>query len=169
MMNKIFYDGPALNVLHDKYAKQGWIDKQASSVAVDSIDIDAPVQTVWSVLFAIDKWPTFNSIMSDVRLDTAVAVDAKGSFRLNGFPVTFTLAVVNPNHELTWTGKALWTKAVDRLWLEPLSTTTTRLHLEESLSGIFVSVISSNARLHKQHEVSLRCFKSAAEQITKKA
>ena len=162
-MSKLLYNGPSFRVLHEEYAKRHTIDERAGSVAADSIVINAPVEKVWDILIAMDTWPTLNPLVSDVRLPSGVSVDATGTFKLNNFPVSFTFAVVDPYKELTWTGVSLWTKAIDRLWLERLTDTTTRLYLEESLAGLFVSRMSSSAQLHKQHMASLQSFKQAAE------
>lgn len=163
MFQQLFYSGPPLETLYRDYALQHRIDKQAPVQAVDDILINAPTHKVWEVLVAVNSWATLNPIFSDVRFQSGVAVGVKGSFRLNGFPIKATLAVVDPGHELSWVGEALWTKAIDRLVLEPTPDGTTRLRLEESLAGALVPLMSSSARLHKQHQMSLRNFKAAAE------
>lgn len=162
-MSKMFYAGPPLSKLHEQYAKQSTIDANAGSVARSSVDINADAATVWRILFDMANWPSFNPLVSNVRITNGVAVDSQGSFKLNGFPVKFTFAVVEPERELTWTGTSLWTRAVDQLVIEPLSQTTTRLHLNESLAGAFVPLMSPSEQLHKQHQASLAHFKRAAE------
>lgn len=163
MLSKLLYSGPSLTQLHEQIAKKGCIDENAGSVAKDSIDIEASVSTVWKVLFDIANWPEFNPVVSNVILPNGVKVDATGSFKLNGFPVRFTFAVVDPERQLTWTGVSLWTKAIDQLSLEPIGKSKTRLHLNESLAGAFVPLMSSSKRLHAQHKSSLESFKRAAE------
>lgn len=163
LMNKLLYRGPSLQELHERYAKQGRIDPQAGSQALDSIDINAPIETVWEVVVDMAAWPTFNPLISDVRLDSTVAADANASFKVNKFPINLTFAVVEPLRELSWTGRAAWAKAIDRLWLERVSDDKTRLHLDESLSGLFVPLMTSSSQLHKQHQASLHAFKAAAE------
>jgi hypothetical protein len=91
-----------------------------------------------------------------------VSVGARASFKLNGFPIKATFAIVEPDHELTWVGAALRTKAIDRLVLEPVNGTT-RLIRHESIAGAFSPVILPRARLHEQHRASLQHFKLAAE------
>lgn len=163
MIKKIFYSGPKASVLHSEYAKQGQLDENAGSHALDSIDINADPETIWKLLVDMHSWPTFNPVVGDVKLPQGVHVDAEGSFKLNSFPVTFTFAVVEPGKQLSWTGKSLWTNAIDRFTIEPISAGVTRLHLDESLAGVFASLISSSKLLHKQHRASLESFKKAAE------
>jgi hypothetical protein len=163
VFQQLFYSGPPFETLYRDYALQHHIDKQAAVQAVDDILINAPTHKVWEVLADVNSWASSNPIFSNVRFQSEIAVGAKGSFRLNGFPIKATFAVVDPGHELSWVGEALWTKAIDRLVLEPTLDGSTRLRLEESLAGVLVPLMSSSARLHKQHQMSLGNFKAAAE------
>lgn len=127
LFQQLFYSGPPLETLYRDYALQHRIDKQAAVQAVDDILINAPNDKVWEVLADVNLWASSNPIFSDVRFQSGMAVGAKGSFRLNGFPIRATFAIVDPGHELSWVGEALWTKAIDRLVLEPTPDGTTRL------------------------------------------
>lgn len=162
-MNKLFYSGPTTATLITDYAKKGRIDEQAAVQARDSIDINASASQVWRVLMRMDEWPKFNLVISDVRLRQGLNVDAPGSMKINGFPIKFTIAVVEPEKELTWVGTSLWTKAIDQLIIEAVSEGKTKLHLNESLAGMFVPWMSSSDRLHQQHMASLQSLKEAAE------
>jgi hypothetical protein len=162
MLRQVFYGGPSLKVLYREYAQKHRIDDQAPIQATDEIVINAPPGAVWRVLINIADWPVFNPVFSDVHLESAVSVGARASFKLNGFPIKATFAVVEPGHELTWVGVALWTKAIDRLVLEPLNGTT-RVTLHESLAGALVSLMFSRPRLHEQHQASLKNMTLAAE------
>jgi hypothetical protein len=162
MLRQAFYGGPSLIVLYQEYAQKHRVDDQAPIQASDEIMINAPTEAVWRVLIDIADWPVFNPVFSDVRLESDVSVGARASFKLNGFPIKATFAVVEPAHELTWVGAALWTKAIDRLVLEPVDRTT-RLTIHESIAGAFVPLMFSRARLHEQHRASLKNFKVAAE------
>jgi len=50
MFSQLLYRGPSIEVLHDRYAKQGRIDDQAPVTTSYEIHIDAPVQRVWELL-----------------------------------------------------------------------------------------------------------------------
>jgi hypothetical protein len=149
-------------VLYQEYAQRHRIHDQAPIQASDDIIINAPTGAVWRVLIHITGWPVFNPVFRDVRLVSDVSVGARPSFKFNGFPIKATFAIVEPDHELTWVGAARWTKAIDRLVLEPVNGTT-RLILHESSAGAFSPVMFSRARLHEQHRTSLLHFKLAAE------
>lgn len=162
-MSKLFYVGPSFTKLHEHYAINGRIDNDAGSIAFDYIDINADAKTVWDVLYDMAAWPRFNSLINAVALPGGVKVGASGVLKIKGFPINITFAVVNPGHQLTWTGRSLWIKAIDQFLIEPTGQATVRLHLNESFSGVFAPLISSSEQLHAQHQTSLACVKHEAE------
>ena len=159
MPSKLFYQGPSFERLYTEYAMKGRIDDRAAIGASGEIHINAPIHQVWNVLVDLPSWPQFDTNFSDVKLESTIVVGAQASFKIRGFPIQGKFAVVRPNHELTWVGKSLWTKAIDRHVIEAISSSATRLYLEESLSGVFVPLMFSNARLVKQHQEWLNAIK----------
>jgi len=108
MLRRIFYRGPSRQVLHEEYAKKGRIDELAPIISSSDIVINAPVDRVWALLVDLPAWPAIMPFVRDVRLESGIPVDAWFSFRLFGFPIRAQVAVVQPNRELTWTGRSLW-------------------------------------------------------------
>src|SRR5262245_46877578 len=96
MLRQVLYGGPSLKVLYQEYAQKHRVDDQASIQASDEIVINAPAGSVWKLLINVAGWPTFNPLFSDVRLESDVSVGARASFKLNGFPIKATFAVVEP-------------------------------------------------------------------------
>lgn len=162
-LNKLFYQGPSFRTLYTEYAMEGKIDQEAAIKASGEIDIDAPIDRVWDVLVDLPSWPRFDPNFSDVKIESTVSVGTKASFKISGFPIQGTFAVVQPNQELTWVGKSLWTKAIDRHVVKAISGNVTRLYIEESLSGVFVPLMFSSARLVRQHQGWLNAMKMYIE------
>jgi hypothetical protein len=162
-LRKLFYHGPSFATLFTEYATNGKIDERAAILASGEISIDAPIGQVWSVLVDLPTWPRFDPNFSDVRLESTVSVGAKASFKIKGFPIQGVFAVVKPNQELTWVGQSLWTKAIDRHVVQAISSNSTRLYIEESLSGVFVPLLFSSVRLEKQHQEWLNTMKMFIE------
>jgi hypothetical protein len=92
-----------------------------------------------------------------------VGVDVPFVWTLGPVRIHAKLAVVAPGRELSWTGAALWTRAVDRNVLTERADGTSRLEFEESLSGVGVSLLYRRNRLRRQHDVWLSAVKAAAE------
>jgi hypothetical protein len=163
MLKRLFYGGPSIGVLHEEYAKRGRIDERAPVKSSGEIRIGAPVERVWDLLTDLCGWEGWAPGIHDVRLASAVAVDARFSWSIGRTRVKSVFAIVEPGRELTWTGAALWTKAVDRHVLEPAEDGATRLYIEESLAGVLVPLFFSSEKLEVQHQRWLTGFKAAAE------
>lgn len=159
----LFYVGPSFDTLYTEYAQKGRIDDKAPVKARSEITINAPIEKVWEVLINLPEWPRFDPSFSSIRLESDVSVGAKASFKLKGFPIQGVFAVVDVDHELTWVGKSLWTRAIDRHVIERTVDGSTRLFLEESFVGLFAPLMISSRRLSEQHEIWLRGIKSAIE------
>lgn len=163
MLKQLFYSGPSIEVLHEEYAKRGRIDEAAPVKASGEIRIEASVERVWEVLTDIRSWQDWAPGVHDVRLESAVAVDARFSWAIGRTRIKSVFAVVEPGRELTWTGAAQWTRAIDRHVLAPTEDGATRHHLEESLAGVLVPLLFGSAKLNAQHQRWLTAFKAAAE------
>ena len=162
-LRQLFYRGPRIETLHSEYAKQGRIDEAAPVQSAAEVTIDAPVDRVWSLLADLAGWERWAPGVHDVRLDGDLAVDTGFTWATGSLRIKSRLAVLTPGRELTWTGVALWTKAVDRHLLEPTADGGTRLRIEESLAGVLVPLFLGSAKLHAQHVAWLAAAKATAE------
>ena len=161
-MHKLFYNGPSFDALIEQYAKQGRIDDAAPIIASQDIEINAPADIVWEIVADIAGYPSLDPAFSDVKVSD-IKVGAPLSLKIKGAPIRATLAVIEPNKELTWVGKSFWTKAVDRHIIEPLDNNRTRLRMDESLAGVLVPLFFSAERLKQQHRAWLSGVKRSAE------
>jgi hypothetical protein len=118
MLKQLFYRGPSIDVLHEKYAKKGRIDARAPVGAAHEIRIEAPVGRVWELLVDVAAWGTWDRAVHDVHLDSTVAADARFTWVNGHARIRSRFAVVDPGRELTWTGVSTGAKAVDRHVLE---------------------------------------------------
>lgn len=162
-MKNIFYQGPSFEKLHNEYSKKGVLDPNAPVKSSSQTIINAPVFIVWSIVYNIIEWSSFNPDFSNIKLLKSVSPDSWISFELNKFPIKAKFAIVSPNKELTWTGKSLWTKAIDRITLQSQDDNKTILKIEEAFSGMFVPLFVSEEKLKTQHLRWLTSIKSKAE------
>lgn len=163
ILKRLFYGGPTIGVLHEEYAKKGCIDEEAPVKASGGVRIEAPVERVWELLIDLPGWEAWAPDVHGVRLGSAVAADAAFSWAIGRTRIESRFAVVKPGRELTWTGAALWTRAVDRHVLEPTGDGATLHYIEESLAGVLVPLFFGSAKLKAQHERWPAALKSAAE------
>ena len=159
---RLFYAGPSADALHEDYAKRGHIDDRAPIATRCEILVDAPVERVWEQLSQPEQWPHFAPEIRDVQLDEGVVEDGHFTWRNGRTKLTSRFAVVNPRHELTWTGRALGSKVVHRHLLAPAPNGQTRLATEESMAGPFLVLFYSSAKLRASLDIWLTAIADAA-------
>lgn len=164
MPSRLFYRGPALDVLHDRYAKQGRIDSAAPVQASAEVHIAAPAERVFAVLSDPRGWHAVQPAIHDVHMDGEPAPDTRFTWVNGQARITSRFAVVQPGREVTWTGVSFGMKAVHRHVLEPTPDGGTRLYCEESMAGPLVSLLFPSAKLHATLVAWLGALKTAAEQ-----
>jgi uncharacterized protein YndB with AHSA1/START domain len=163
MFSQLLYRGPSIEVLHDRYAKQGRIDDQAPVTTTYEIHIDAPVQRVWELLSNPPGWPVFDPDIRDVRAN-AVAPDARFTWTNGKTHIKSRFAVVNPGQEITWTGTSSGFTVVHRHLLSATSDGGTLIRCEESMAGPLLVLFYNSAKLHAAIGKWLTAIKTAAEQ-----
>lgn len=114
MSSRLLCRGPALDLLHEEYAKHRRTDAQAPIVATGSVHVDVAVRRVYEVLSAVADWPAVDPAISKVRLPAGFGVDSPFSWRNGRARIESRFAVVDPDHELTWTGVSFGARAVRR-------------------------------------------------------
>jgi uncharacterized protein YndB with AHSA1/START domain len=158
----LFYRGPASDKLYDDYASQRRIDHAAPITASREVTIDAPAARVWELLAQPQHWGDIDTDITDVQIPDAVVEGAHFTWRNGRTRMASRFAVVDRNHELTWTGAALGAKVVHRHVLTDLGDNTSRLWCEESMAGPFLVLLYSSAKLDAALEKWLTAIRSAA-------
>lgn len=162
-MSHLLYRGPALEVLHEEYAKQGRIDDRAPVLASSCVDIDAPVARVWKILGAVLDWPTVDPAISKVQLPAGVEVDAPFAWVNAGARIKSRFAVVSRDSELTWTGVSFGARAVHRHIIRETPGGGTQLESAESMAGPLLTLMFSSSKLNGGMTRWLTAIKAAAE------
>lgn len=162
-MSRLLYRGPALDVLHQQYAKRGRVDDQAPVIANSCVDIDAPVSRVWEILSTPEGWPLVDPTISKIRLPAGVTVDAPFTWVNAGVRIKSRFAVVEPGSELTWTGVSLGARAVHRHVLRTTPAGGTQLKSAESMAGPLLTLMFNSAKLNDGLNRWLTAIKTAVE------
>ena len=162
-MSRVLYRGPSMRVLHEQYAKRGHIDERAAVTASGSVCIDAPLRQVWTVLSTAAAWPDVSPDISAVDLPGGVAPDAAFTWVNGSARITSRFAVVEPLHELTWTGVSFGARAVHRNVLSALDDHRTQLYSEESMAGPLLTMFYNSDKLSSALQGWLMAMKAAAE------
>lgn len=143
------------------------VNRNAPATAEGELQINADPQTVFSVISAIDRWPSWNPDIKSVKLQGPV--EAGTVFRWKSGPgsITSTLQVVDPPHEIGWTGSTMGIKAVHVFRFESKEGGTLA-RSEESWEGFFASLLKGYSRKTLDEGIRniLSRLKTEAEQRT---
>jgi hypothetical protein len=121
------------------------INRNAPATAAGELRIDADQRTVYAVLSAIEQWPSWNPDVRWVRLQGPVQPGTVFRWKAGLSSLTSTLQVVDPPHELTWTGTTMGIKAVHVFRLQPADGGTLA-RSEESWEGPLASLLKRSSR-----------------------
>jgi uncharacterized protein YndB with AHSA1/START domain len=140
------------------------IDREASVVGSSEIMIEAPPDTVWDVLAAIDDWPSWNPDVKEASLRGPLAPGTQFRWKAGPGTITSTLQHVERPRLIAWTGRTFAVNAVHVWRLEPKDGAT-QVRTEETFDGLVVRLL--RGRLQKQLddglEGGLRHLKAEAE------
>jgi uncharacterized protein YndB with AHSA1/START domain len=120
------------------------INPNAPATAEGELQIDADPQTVFSVIAAIDQWPSWNANVKSVELQGPVQPGTGFRWKSGSSTLTSTLQVVDPPHEIAWTGTTMGIKAVHVFRFQASEGGT--LALQESWEGLIASLLKGYSR-----------------------
>jgi uncharacterized protein YndB with AHSA1/START domain len=121
------------------------INRDAPATAEGEIQIAADPKSVFSVMSAIDEWPSWNPDVNSVKLEGEVRPGTVFRWRSGPSALTSTLQVVDPPREIAWTGTTMSIKAVHVFRFEPKDGGTLA-RSEESWEGLLASLLKGYSR-----------------------
>jgi uncharacterized protein YndB with AHSA1/START domain len=121
------------------------INRDAPATAEGELQIDADPRTVFSVISAIDQWPSWNPDVRSVTLQGPVQPGAVFRWKSGPSSLTSTLQVVDPPHEIAWTGTTMGIKAV-HVFRFQANDGGTLARSEESWEGLLASLLRRYSR-----------------------
>jgi uncharacterized protein YndB with AHSA1/START domain len=121
------------------------IDRNAPATAEGELGIDADPSTVFSVIAAIDQWPSWNPEVKSVRVEGPVQPGTVFRWKAGPSTLTSTLQVVDPPREIAWTGTTMGIRAV-HVFRFQASDGATLARSEESWAGVLPSLLKGYSR-----------------------
>ncbi len=121
------------------------INRDAPAMAKGEIQIDADPQTVFAVISAVDRWPSWNPDVKSVKLEGPIEPGTVFRWKTGPGFITSTLQEVDPPREIGWTGSTMGIKAVHVFRFEPKDGGTFA-RSEESWEGFFARLLKGYSR-----------------------
>jgi uncharacterized protein YndB with AHSA1/START domain len=140
------------------------IDERAPVKVGTEIEIAAPVETVWDVLAAIDRWPDWNPGVKSVSLDGSVAEGTQFRWKAGPGTITSVLLAVDEPRFIAWSGRTLGIDARHFYEFAPRETGTL-VRTAESYGGLVSRIFRGplTKTLTTALDEGLRCLKVEAE------
>ena len=140
------------------------VNERAPVVAASEAEIAAEPQTVWEILTAFDRWPSWNPDVKEVSMSGGVGEGSGFRWRAGPVTITSTLQRVDPPRLLGWRGKTFGVGAVHVWRLEPRDGHSV-VRTEESWDGHLPRTLRGSMRkaLQKSIDSGLRYLKAEAE------
>lgn len=121
------------------------INRSAPATAEGETLIHADPTTVFTVISAIDDWPSWNPDVKSARLEGGVEPGTVFRWKSGPSSLTSTLQVVDPPREIAWTGKTMGIKAIHVFRFEETDGGTLA-RSEESWEGLIASLLRGYSR-----------------------
>jgi uncharacterized protein YndB with AHSA1/START domain len=142
------------------------INLKAPAIAQHEIIIQAPLATVWQILTDIDRWSEWYPLVSQSKLEGSLAPGSRFRWKSGGAAIQSTIREIEPERQLSWTGKALGTQAIHIWKLEPQAEGIL-VKTEESFEGWLVSFFKGTMQrtLDSSLQAWLTYLKQKAEAV----
>jgi uncharacterized protein YndB with AHSA1/START domain len=121
------------------------INRNAPATAEGELQIAADPQTVFAVISAIDQWPSWNPDIKSVTLQGPIQPGTGFRWKSGPSSLTSTLQVVDPPHQIAWTGRTMGIKAVHVFRFQERDGGTLA-RSEESWEGLLASLLKGYSR-----------------------
>jgi uncharacterized protein YndB with AHSA1/START domain len=139
-------------------------NRKAPAFEAADVLIEAPIETVWSVLSGLENWPSWNKGAARIKVNGPIKAGTSFEWVGNGSKIVSRLEEVNPPQRIAWSGKTFGIRAT-HVWELTQKGTGTLVHTEESFEGLVARLFRGFARktLAKALTQGVSSLKAAAE------
>ncbi len=117
------------------------VNTNAKAYAADSIEINASVKKVFSLIYNLNDWPKWFDGVSEIQMDGTPELGKTFRWKANGYKIKSKIHTLQSDSEIGWTGNMLWIKAIHNWKFERLPNGNTKVFVEECFEGIFSSLM----------------------------
>lgn len=143
------------------------VNSRAKAYSVDSIQINADIHKVYSLISNINDWPGWFNGVTEVHLKGKVEESKDFVWKAQGYKIKSKLHTVRLNSDIGWTGKMWWIKAVHNWHFESLPNGRTEVIVKESFGGLGSSLMKNSMKKDMRND--LDCLKKESETADRKS
>ncbi|AUG78807.1 hypothetical protein CFP65_4040 [Kitasatospora sp. MMS16-BH015] len=160
----LFRVGPSLATLDRDYARAGRVDSAAPVQARHQVAVAAPPGQVFALITDVAGWPRWFPAVEGVELSPGpLRPGSEFRWRNGKNRIRSTVATLIPGQEISWTGVCSGARAVRRHLLTETADGGTLLTVEESMSGLLLTLFYDSDRLQRATGAWLEALQAIAE------
>ena len=137
------------------------VNSKAKVYSVDSVQINADIHKVYSLISNINDWPGWFEGVTEVHLEGNVEEGKSFIWKAQGHKIKSKIHTVKPDCAFGWTGKMWWIKAVHNWYFKSLPNGGTEVIVKESFGGLGSSFMKNSVRKDMRND--LVCLKKESE------
>ena len=140
------------------------VDRNAPVLANLEIDIDAPREAVWRLHSDVNAWPSWQTDITEVRLDQPLAAGASFTWSTFGMAITSTVYAIEEETRILWGGDANGIVGIHE-WTFTDAPSGVRVTTTESFSGdpVEADATTMQGLLDQSLQSWLQLLKTTAE------
>ncbi|MER5641547.1 SRPBCC family protein [Kitasatospora sp. NPDC002227] len=156
--------GPSLATLDRDYARAGRVDSAAPVQARHQVAVAAPPGQVFALITDFAGWAGWFPAVSGIEVTPGpVQPGTQFRWRSGKDRIRSTVATLIPGQEISWTGVCSGARAVRRHLLAQAADGGTVLTVEESMSGLLLTLFYDSDRLQQATGAWLEALRTTAE------
>ena len=137
------------------------VDSKAKAYAVDSIEINASVEKVYSLVSDIGNWPNWFEGVTEVKVNGNIQEGTYFTWKAKGYKIKSKIHTVNNNLAIGWTGKIWWIKAVHNWRFKSDQNGKTKVIVQENFAGFCSSFMKNSLKSDMRNDLII--LKKASE------
>lgn len=113
------------------------INENAPVKSKNQIEIQAPIDTVWSILTDIKNWTNWQVAVTETIVDEKIEEGTNFKWKAGGLSFKSKIHTSKPKIAFGWTGTTIGARAIHNWTFRKKDSNTTIVIVEESLQGVF--------------------------------
>ncbi len=143
-------------------AKKGEINQNASIRNTHSLVINSPIEHVWDIITAIEKWSEWNPSFKKTSLKGSCKKGAHFTWTYRKTKGYSEIQQIDKPFSFSWTSKANWIKRIF-VWSLEADENQTIVTLKASLQGVLVVLLENPQKVYDEILEWIKCLKIEAE------
>ena len=137
------------------------VNPKARVFSIDSLQINAPIDKVYTLIADINNWPNWFEGVTEVHMNGIAGEGKDFIWKTNGYKIKSKIHTARLNSDLGWTGKMWCIRAVHNWHFESEPNGTTKVIVKESFEGFGSSLMKNSIKEDMKND--LICLKKESE------